>query len=170
MVEVIAAVIGLVLLSIVVFVVVSLNTGPRTIETLQDSIHHLLRFGHAGGGLYIRFSYTLRGLELRKYINSPDDYGVMFCFPMKSWTRLYFDNVVDLCRQHKLSYDIVETALGHRFEQQYLMVDFGKDFSAAYRFVRVVLLDILGVDPNRRYIVYVKGTDIRESVSKQLDL
>ena len=42
-------VVGLILLIVVIFVVWSLNAGPRAIEILEKAIHDLLMNGYDGG-------------------------------------------------------------------------------------------------------------------------
>ena len=147
----------LLLLVYLIVIVFPLKAGPRTIETLEQSMNHLLQYGQAGAALYIRFSYMFRGLELRKYVNSPEDYGIILCFPKKRWTKPHFEAIGKLCEQQNCEYGVRDLTIGRRQAKEYLFVIFQRDVSVAYRFIRTILLDILGVDKNRRYIVYFEG-------------
>ena len=95
--------------------------------------------------------------ELRKYINSADDYGVFLCFPKKRWTEPYFEKVLALGKEMGFDYMLQEGDFGRHRTPEYLLVDFEKDHHRAYQCVRMILIDTLGVPPNRRYIVYLDG-------------
>ena len=96
-------VIFLLLLVFVVFPSLNLKAGPRTIDTIENAIYELLRFGYDGAVLTIEFSLSGRALEFRKYVNSSEDYGISFCFSRKRWTRPYFEQVLTYCKQQGAS-------------------------------------------------------------------
>ena len=120
------------LAALLVFILITALMGRHSIDDLEKAIY-VFRRGHDGGLLYIRFRFTTRALELRKYINSAEDYGITLCFPRKKWTQPYFDEVERLCKQLGFDCFVEEATFGRPLAREYLIADFGGDFSAADR-------------------------------------
>ena len=78
------------LAALLVFILITALMGRHSIDDLEKAIYDLLRRGHDGGLLYIRFRFTTRALELRKYINSAEDYGITLCFPQEEMDTTVF--------------------------------------------------------------------------------
>lgn len=135
--------------------------GPaKTLETIERPISDLLKRGYDGGFLLIDIARTKHFLQLRKYINKPDEYGIELCFPNASWSIGYFQQLKELCGHEKIKYSITEKEDSESME--FLCIDFGKDAHNSYKFVKRILIEIFKVDMNVKLFVRLENAAIED--------
>jgi hypothetical protein len=155
---------------LLVLVIVGIRGAARPLDTLDLAIRDLLRRGYHAGLLYIRFSWSGRALELRKYINSPEDYGIFLCFPKRRWTKPYFGKVESLCKELGVNYMIRDATFGRALVREYLLADFVRDVGAAGSAVRTILIDIMGIDADAKVLAYLKGASVKDELITSQDI
>lgn len=135
--------------------------GPaKTLETIEKPIADLLKRGYDGGFLIIDIARTKHFLQLRKYINKPNEYGIELCFPNTNWSTNYFHQLIDLCRHEKIEHSI--TKKDGKQSIEFLCIDFAKDAHTAYTFVKRILIEILQVDVAGKFFVRLENATIED--------
>jgi len=159
--------IWIVLISTIVFLFYLLilrgMKGPaKTIETIDRAINDLLMRGYDGGFLMIDIAHTSYFLQLQKYINSPGDYGIKFCFPNADWSRVFFQKMIDYTRKNEVEYSIMEKSETGSLE--FFCVDFHKNTHEAHNFVKNILLNVFKVNEKVKLFVRLENATTEDKL------
>jgi hypothetical protein len=153
--------IALAIIGVVLLILRGVKGPAKTLETIERPISDLLKRGYDGGFLLIDIARTKNFLQLRKYINKPDEYGIELCFPNASWSSGYFQQLKELCDNEKLKYSITEKKDSSE-SMEFLCIDFGKDAHTSYKFVKRILIEIFKVDVNVKLFVRLENAAIED--------
>jgi len=150
--------IALAIIGIVLLILRGVKGPAKTLETIERPIFDLLKRGYDGGFLLIDIARSKHFLQLRKYINKPDEYGIELCFPNASWSSGYFQKLKELCEHEKIKYTIADKEDSESIE--FLCIDFGKDAHASYKFVKKIMIDMFKVDKDAKLFVRLENAAI----------
>ena len=114
------------------------------LSELKDLIGQLLRRGFADGFLIIKDKGTGNWIELRKYLFSPENYGLNICFPHLDWSKDQFSLLQKYCDENGIEYQLSKDDHFDR-APEYLFIDCKKDFSEADSIVNMIMSSIFGL-------------------------
>ena len=153
----------LVFIICVVLLVLRATKGPtHTLETIDRPIKDLLNRGYDGSFLIVNIYRSKNFLQLRKYINAPDDYGIKLCFPNAKWSAQLFIKLKEFCDQNGIKYTIAEEKANKPLE--FLYIDFAKEFFEAHKYVKNILLEVFGVNKNVKLFVRLENATIDDKL------
>jgi hypothetical protein len=141
---------ALFLLVIIVLIVIFLLIkrgikGPaHSIDTILKPIDELLERGFDDGFLIISISNTKHFLQLRKYIDNNDDFGLELVFPKAEWSIEYFSKLEKHCIDEGIPYSIRTEVRKHTLD--FLYIIYGNDSKKSYEHIRAILITLFGVD------------------------
>jgi len=157
------------ILGIFVFAIIMLlfilraGKGPaRSLEDLHKPIDELLKRGFDGGFLLINISYSKKFIQLRKYINSNNNFGIELVFPKAKWSLKFFDKIKSFCRDNNIHYLIRKEKAKHTLD--FLYVDFGNDSKRAYDIVKRILLDVFEIKETTKLFLRLENASLEETL------
>jgi hypothetical protein len=151
-------------IAIIIFLfILRAGKGPaRSLEELHKPIDELLKRGFDGGFLLINISYSKKFIQLRKYINSDDSFGIELVFPKAKWSSRFFDKIKNFCKDNDIHYLIRREKAKHTLN--FLYVDFGNDSKRAYEIVKKILLDVFEIKENTKLFLRLENATLEKTL------
>jgi hypothetical protein len=156
-------IVGLVVLACLGILVLRGMKGPaHSLESLERPIKDLLKRGYDGGFLVIDISRSKYFIQLRKYINTPGDYGIELCFPNAKWSSQFFDKLIAFCIKEGIEYSIAKESANGSLE--FLYIDFDKDSNRAHNYVKKILQEIFELDVNTKLFIRLENATLEDEL------
>ena len=90
-------------------------------------------------------------IQFCKYRDERKRIGIMMVFPIRKWSEVYKDKLLEKINQHNLSFDIY-----HDIEGDVYQIMFGDDLAQAQLFSQEVLRNIFGFNENTFHRVHLE--------------
>jgi hypothetical protein len=140
------------ILALVAFIWHASRGVARNLSFIPVVLDELLKRGYNCAFVVIKISYTNKFIQLRKYIDSPSNYGIQLGFPKVKWSLPYFDDVNNICGRVDSKSMVVSDG-----QLDFLYVDFGQDVLKASECVRRILTEVFGVTPKTKLFINLEN-------------
>lgn len=117
-------------------------------EALKYYLEILLNRGYDKGFLIIRIKSSKKFIQIRKYVNSIDEYGIELGFPKAKWSLEYFKDLEDMCIQNNINYEYV-----YEEPLDFIYIDFNSNIEYAYNTIKKILIEIFNQNENSRFFI-----------------